>query len=84
VRPDKESNLRALAQLAKSTSKPLAMFSMITQSINEYGLKFKQTCRLPFLQGAENMVRTMKHLAAFGAAVEAQRRQGDTGRTPIS
>ena len=71
VRPDKESNLRALAEISKESAKPIAMFSMITQSINDYGLKFKQGCRLPFLQGAENMVQTMKHLGTFGEAVLA-------------
>lgn len=72
VRPDKESNLLALAEIARESSKPIAMFSMITQSINDYGLKFKQTCRLPFLQGAENMVQTMKHLGFFGEAAQDQ------------
>lgn len=80
VRPDKESNLRALAELARESSKPFAMFSMITQSINDYGLKFKLTCRLPFLQGAGNMVQTMRHLAMFGEAVQAERRGEERSR----
>jgi len=71
VRPDKESNLLALAEISKKSAKPIAMFSMITQSINDYALQFKQGCRLPFLQGAENMVQTMKRLAMFGEAVRA-------------
>ena len=80
LRPDKESNLRALAEISKESSKPIAMFSMVTQSINDYGLKFRQTCRLPFLQGAENMVQTMKRLAMFGAAAQARRREKEKGR----
>jgi len=75
LRPDKESNLLALAEISRKSPKPFAMFSMITQSINDYGLEFKQTCRLPFLQGAGNMVRTMKRLAIFGEAVQAHLRQ---------
>jgi len=75
LRPDKQSNLRALAEIAKNSPKPLAVYSMTTQSINDYGLEFKQSCRLPFLQGAENMVQTMKGLAMFGEAVQAHRQE---------
>ncbi len=75
LRPDKQSNLRALAEIAKNSLKPLAIYSMTTQSINDYGLEFKQSCRLPFLQGAENMVQTMKGLAMFGEAAQAHRQE---------
>ncbi|MGH7773002.1 MAG: acetate--CoA ligase family protein [Candidatus Binatia bacterium] len=83
LRPDKESNLLALAEIARESAKPIAMFSMITQSINDYGLQFKQGCRLPFLQGAENAVQTMKHLGMFGEAVQAHRREKDKGRVAL-
>ncbi|MBI2538407.1 MAG: acetate--CoA ligase family protein [Deltaproteobacteria bacterium] len=83
LRPDKESNLLALAEISRKSPKPFAMFSMITQSINDYGLEFKQRCRLPFLQGAGNMVRTMKRLAMFGAAVRAQRREKNKEHAPL-
>ncbi|TAJ80007.1 CoA-binding protein [bacterium] len=79
LRPDKESNLQALAKIAQENSKSIAMFSMITQSINDYGLQFKQGCRLPFLQGAENMVQTMKRLAMFGEAVRLYREKKSLG-----
>ena len=75
IRPDKQSNLLALAEISRQSPKPLAVYSMATQSINDYGREFKQNCRLPFLQGAENMVRTMKRLAMFGEVVEAYRRE---------
>jgi acetyltransferase len=75
IRPDKQSNLRALAEISKTSPKPFAMFSMVAQSINDYALQFKQTCRLPFLQGAENMVQTMKRLAMFGEAMRAYRQE---------
>jgi acyl-CoA synthetase (NDP forming) len=75
IRPDKQSNLRALAEISKTSPKPFAMFSMVAQSINDYALQFKQTCRLPFLQGAENMVQAMKRLAMFGEAMRAYRQE---------
>ena len=75
IRPDKQSNLRALAEISKTSPEPFAMFSMVAQSINDYALQFKQTCRLPFLQGAENMVQAMKRLAMFGEAMRAYRQE---------
>jgi acyl-CoA synthetase (NDP forming) len=82
VRPDKQSNLVALAEVAKGSPKPLAIYSMTTQSINDYGREFKQSCRLPFLQGAENTVQTMKRLAMFGEAVRLYR--GETEKAPAT
>ncbi len=69
VRPDKESNLLALSEIAPDSSKPIAVFSMITQSINDYGLQFKDRCRLPFLQGAGNTIRALKHLGFYAKRV---------------
>jgi acyl-CoA synthetase (NDP forming) len=83
VRPDKQSNLLALAEVARQSPKPLAVYSMTTQSINDYGREFKQSCRLPFLQGAENMVQTMKRLAMFGEAVLAHRQKKGEGRAEL-
>ncbi|HEV8343314.1 MAG TPA: acetate--CoA ligase family protein [Candidatus Binatia bacterium] len=80
ARPDKESNLRALAEVARESFKPIAVFSAITQSINDYALQFKQSCRLPFLQGAQNTVQMMRHLGTFGEAAQAHRREGGKGR----
>jgi acetyltransferase len=79
ARPDKESNLHALAEIAKESSKPIAMFSMITQSINDYALRFKEGCRLPFLQGAQNTVSAMRYLGDFSAAVQARLRTKEAG-----
>ncbi|MBI4528993.1 MAG: acetate--CoA ligase family protein [Deltaproteobacteria bacterium] len=87
VRPDKESNLTALAGIARESSKPIAMFSMISQSINEYARRFKEGCRLPFLQGAENAVQALKHLGHFAEAVQDYRHQQEDRRlvaTPLS
>jgi len=80
VRPDKESNLLALAEIAADSPKPIAVFSMITQSVNDYGREFKGRCPLPFLQGADNTVRALRHLGEFSAAVRryAARRVGST------
>ncbi len=83
VRPDKQSNLLALAEIARENPKPIAVYSMTTQSINDYGREFKQSCRLPFLQGAENMVQTMKRLAMFGEAVQLHRREKDKAPAPL-
>jgi acetate---CoA ligase (ADP-forming) len=69
VRPDKESNLLALAQIAAESPKPITVFSMITQSVNDYGREFKARCALPFLQGADNTVKGVKHLGEFSEAV---------------
>jgi acetyltransferase len=82
ARPDKESNLLALAGIARECPKPIAIFSMITQSINDYGLQFKRKCRLPFLQGADNTVRAMRHLSDFGAAVRT--RSGAKEAVPVA
>jgi acetyltransferase len=62
LRPDKESNLMALARIAQESSKPIVVFSMITQSLNDYARQFKERCQLPFLQGANNTIRGLKHL----------------------
>ncbi len=83
LRPDKESNLLALAGLAQESSKPIAVFSMITQSINDYALQFKQSCRLPFLQGAKNTVQAMRHLEMFGGAAQAYRQERERGRAAL-
>jgi len=80
VRPDKESNLLALARIAAESPKPIAVFSMITQSINDYAREFKARCVLPFLQGADNTVRVLKHLGGFSEAARryAQRQVSST------
>ncbi|HXG51514.1 MAG TPA: acetate--CoA ligase family protein [candidate division Zixibacteria bacterium] len=70
ARPDKESNLAAVAKVAEASDKPICMFSMITQSLNDYAREFKQRCALPFLQGADNAIKMQKHLARFGEAVQ--------------
>ena len=69
ARPDKESNLLALAKVAEKSSKPISVFSMVTQSLNDYGREFKERCPLPFVQGADNAVKAQKHLGNFAAAV---------------
>lgn len=69
VRPDKESNLLALAEIAKHHAKPLAVFSTATQGVNDYGMQFKERCPLPFLEEVSNTVMALKHLGDFGAAV---------------
>lgn len=87
ARPDKESNLMGLAGIAEKSSKPIAMFSMITQSLNDYARQFKQGCRLPFLQGSENTVQMLKQLGNFGEAVQArlqQKKESPTALRPLS
>lgn len=74
VRPDKESNLLALARVAAESPKPIAVFSMATQGANEYGREFKKRCPLPFLEGAQNAVKALEHLGSYAAAVERLRR----------
>jgi acyl-CoA synthetase (NDP forming) len=69
VRPDKESNLMAVAKVAGESNKPISMFSMITQSLNDYARDFKRRCPLPFLQGTDNAVKIQRHLTNFAAAV---------------
>ncbi len=73
ARPDKESNLLALAKVAEKSSKPISVFSMVTQSINDYGREFKERCPLPFLQGADNAVKAQKHLGNFVEALRLYR-----------
>ncbi len=81
ARPDKESNLMAVAKVASESDKPISMFSMVTQSLNDYARDFKRRCPLPFLQGADNAVKMQKHLANFaaGARRHRERRHG----TPV-
>jgi acetyltransferase len=69
VRPDKESNLLALAQIAKHHAKPITVFSLATQGVNDYGMQFKERCPLPFLEEVFNTVMALKHLGDFGGAV---------------
>lgn len=69
ARPDKESNLMALAHIADKSPKPIAVFSMSTLGINDYGRQFKKRCRLPFLEVTHNTVRALKHLGFFSEAV---------------
>lgn len=73
ARPDKEGNLMAVAEVAEKSYKPISMFSMITQSLNDYARDFKARCPLPFLQGADNAVKMQNHLANFSAAVQRRR-----------
>lgn len=69
ARPDKEGNLMAVAKVAAESDKPLSMFSMITQSLNDYARDFKARCPLAFVQGSDNAVKMQKHLGAFADAV---------------
>jgi acetyltransferase len=60
----------AVAQVAEKSDKPISMFSMITQSLNDYARDFKASCPLPFLQGTDNAVKMQRHLANFAEAVQ--------------
>ncbi|MFQ5539338.1 MAG: acetate--CoA ligase family protein, partial [Candidatus Binatia bacterium] len=80
ARPDKESNLLALARIAEKNPKPIAVFSIIAQGVNDYGRRFKERCRLPFLEGAQNTVRALKHFGFFGEAVRKYQ-EGGSQRT---
>lgn len=73
VRPDKEQNLMAVAELARGRTKPIAIYAMATQGVNDYGRGFKERCPLPYLEGAHHAVRALKHLGRFGAAVREAR-----------
>jgi acyl-CoA synthetase (NDP forming) len=75
ARPDKEGNLMAVLEVAKETEKPISMFSMITQSLNDYARDFKVRCPLPFLQGTDNAIKMQKHLANFAAARERHQKK---------
>ncbi|HEU4340606.1 MAG TPA: acetate--CoA ligase family protein, partial [Candidatus Binatia bacterium] len=75
ARPDKEGNLMAVAEVAERSDKPISMFSMITQSLNDYARDFKARCPLPFLQGTDNAVKMQGHLANFAEAVERHKLQ---------
>jgi acetate---CoA ligase (ADP-forming) len=69
ARPDKESNLMAVAKVAEESDKPISMFSMISQSLTDYARDFKDRCPLPFLQGIDHAVKMQKHLGNFAEAV---------------
>lgn len=73
ARPDKQSNLLAVAEIARSSQKPLAAFSMITQGANDFGRAFKAKCGLPFLEETRNAVLAMKHLGTFAESVRKHR-----------
>jgi len=75
VRPDKESNLMAVAKVAGESDKPISMFSMITQSLNDYARDFKMRCPLPFLQGADNAVKMQRHLANFAETIRRHKKE---------
>lgn len=83
VRPDKESNLMAVAKVASESDKPISMFSMITQSLNDYARDFKRRCPLPFLQGAHNAVKVQQHLAHFAKAVHRHREKKSPSAPPL-
>lgn len=74
VRPDKESNLMAIADIAQTSVKPIAMFSCVSPGVNPYGLAFKQKCGLPFLDEARDSVLATKHLMDFARCL----RRGET------
>lgn len=74
VRPDKDLNLVAVAELARGSAKPIAIYSMATQGVNDYGRQFKERCPLPFLEGAHHAVKVLKHLGRFGLAVQGSRK----------
>ncbi|HWO43775.1 MAG TPA: acetate--CoA ligase family protein [Candidatus Eisenbacteria bacterium] len=83
-RPDKEGNLVAVAELAQESKKPISMFSMVTQSLNDYAREFKTRCPLPFLQGADNAVKAQRHLASFAEAVRRRSGEGARAVKPLS
>lgn len=52
---------------AKPRCKPIAVFSMLPDSVNDYGLKVRQNAlNLPFLQGAEEALTTVRAASAWG------------------
>lgn len=85
VRPDKESNLMAVADIAKTSAKPIAVFSCVSPGANAYGLAFKAKCGLPFLDEARDSVLAVKHLADFAQTVRKRgtstREEGDSKPT---
>jgi acetyltransferase len=84
VRPDKEQNLMAVADVARGCSKPIAIYSMASQGVNDYGRQFKERCSLPFVEGAHHAVRVLKHLGKFAAAVRmAKERQARASRAVL-
>lgn len=69
IRPDKENNLLAVSKIAADCSKPVTIFSVASQGVNDYGRQFKRRCSLPFLEEAYNTVLALKHLGHFAEAV---------------
>jgi acyl-CoA synthetase (NDP forming) len=83
ARPDKEGNLMAIAKVAEESEKPISMFSMVTQSLNDYARDFKARCPLPFLQGIDNALKMQRHLANFAAVARRHQEKRHASQAPL-
>jgi acetyltransferase len=60
-----QKRLLQLYETAQSTEKLIIALSVISENINDYGLEFRKTCRLPFLQDARRALKAIRSLFCY-------------------